>query len=397
MTWLRRSVERQWYTRPDWLWCLLPLTWLFRLLSARRRKNQSRSPYLSSIPIVVVGNISVGGTGKTPVIIALAKHLQTCGRRPVIISRGYGAVDQAARQLPIEASASEYGDEPVLIARATACPVVVGADRVAVVQYVERNKLGDFILSDDGLQHYRLGRRWEIAVVDGQRRLGNGHCLPVGPLREPPARLREVDTVLLNGDRFEASWLPAEKTYAIALQPVAWRHVVTGKLVPLCELELNEAAAIAGIGNPTRFFNALQQLGFRGRTRSFADHHAFTPADFSAFGDGMLLMTEKDAVKVRSFAEDNWWALVVAPLTVGISGDDIEHYLSIIEARVQTRRTGSQWQLESIARMKQNGVTFVEIDRKPFIESMAGFYQEMENRGELPKGFLAAVEATRAR
>ena len=169
MTWLRRSVERQWYTRPDWLWCLLPLTWLFRLLSARRRKNQSRSPYLSSIPIVVVGNISVGGTGKTPVIIALAKHLQTCGRRPVIISRGYGAVDQAARQLPIEASASEYGDEPVLIARATACPVVVGADRVAVVQYVERNKLGDFILSDDGLQHYRLGRRWEIAVVDGQR------------------------------------------------------------------------------------------------------------------------------------------------------------------------------------------------------------------------------------
>ena len=311
MTWLRRSVERQWYTRPDWLWCLLPLTWLFRFLSAKRRKKQSRSSYQSSLPVVVVGNISVGGTGKTPAIIALAKLLQGRGHHPVIISRGYGAANHVPRQLPVNASARDYGDEPVLIAAATACPVVVGADRVAVVQYVERHKLGNVILSDDGLQHYRLGRQWEIAVVDSQRRLGNGHCLPMGPLREPPERLLSVDTVLLNGEMLDAGWLPKGKTHTMTLRPVAWRQVASGKLVPLHELDLQNASAIAGIGNPPRFFNTLQQLGFAGPTQGFADHHAFTPADFSALGDGILLMTEKDAVKVRSFAADTWWALVV--------------------------------------------------------------------------------------
>lgn len=311
MTWLRRSVERQWYTRPDWLWCLLPLSWLFRFLSAQRRRKLGRICYLSSLPVVVVGNISVGGTGKTPAIIALAKLLQARGYCPVIISRGYGATNHVPRQLPVNASPRDYGDEPVLIATATACPVVVGADRVAVAQYVERHKLGNVILSDDGLQHYRLGRQWEIAVVDSRRRLGNGHCLPMGPLREAPERLLSVDTILLNGEMFEASWLPKRKTYAMPLRPVAWRHVLTGKLIPLHALELKDASAVAGIGNPTRFFSTLQQLGFSGRTRSFVDHHAYTPADFSAVDDGILLMTEKDAVKVQSFAADTWWALVV--------------------------------------------------------------------------------------
>ena len=311
MTWLRRSVERQWYTRPDWLWCLLPLTWLFRFLSARRRKKQSRSPYQSSLPVVVVGNITVGGTGKTPAIIALAKALQSRGHQPVIVSRGYGAAERSARLLPIAASAADYGDEPVLISVATGCPVVVGADRVAAVEYIERHKLGDVILSDDGLQHYRLGRRWEIAVVDSQRRLGNGYCLPVGPLREPPERLREVDAVLLNGKGFEAPWLSADKTYTMTLRPVGWRHVRSGELFGLDGLELDGATAIAGIGNPARFFHTLQQLGFHGPTLSFADHHAFTPADFSVINASVVLMTEKDAIKVRPFAADGWWALVV--------------------------------------------------------------------------------------
>lgn len=327
MTWLRRSVERQWYTRPDWLWCLLPLTWLFRFLSTRRRKQLCRSSYQSSLPVVVVGNISVGGTGKTPAIIALAKNLQTRGRHPVIISRGYGAVDNVPRQLPADAAARDYGDEPVLISAATGCPVVVGADRVAVVQYVERHKLGDIVLSDDGLQHYRLGRRWEIAVVDSQRGIGNGHLLPVGPLREPPERLLEVDTVLLNGEAFHADWLPADKTHLMTLQPMAWRHIQSGKLVPLHEFALDNATAIAGIGNPARFFATLQSLGFHGPTRSFADHHAFTPTDFSAIGDGLVLMTEKDAVKVRSFATDQWWALVVEAEIPGAAFDELCHSL----------------------------------------------------------------------
>lgn len=313
MTWLRRSVERQWYTRPDWLWCLLPLTWLFRWLSAWRRKKLLGSSYQSLLPVVVVGNISVGGTGKTPTIIALAKLLQARGHSPVVISRGYGAANHDPRQLPANASAYDYGDEPVLIAAATKCPVIVGKDRVAVVQYVERHKLGDIILSDDGLQHYRLGRQWEIAVVDSQRRLGNGHYLPVGPLREAPTRLQEVDTVLLNGEPFDAGWLPKDKAHAMELRPVAWRHVQSGELTPLHELEFKgeNTTAIAGIGNPARFFHTLLQLGFNGRTQSFADHHAFVPEDFSALADVVVLMTEKDAVKVRPFAADNWWALVV--------------------------------------------------------------------------------------
>lgn len=311
MAWLRHSVERQWYTRPDWLYCLLPLTWLFRWLSAQRRKKQSRRAYQPSLPVVIVGNISVGGTGKTPVIITLAKSLQRHGYRPVIVSRGYGASAQTARLLPANAAPADYGDEPVLIAATTGCPVVVGADRVATVQYVEQHRLGDVILSDDGLQHYRLGRQWEIVVMDSQRRLGNGYCLPVGPLREPAGRLGEVNAVLLNGASFEAPWLPEAKTYTMTLRPVGWRHIRSGELFGLDGLQLDGATAIAGIGNPARFFHTLQQLGFRGPTLSFADHHAFTPEDFSTIGGEVLLMTEKDAVKVRAFAAENWWALVV--------------------------------------------------------------------------------------
>jgi tetraacyldisaccharide 4'-kinase len=308
---LQRSLERQWYTQPDWLWLFLPLSWLFQFLSKRRRNRQRRSSYQSSLPVIVIGNISVGGTGKTPTIISLARTLQQRGFKPVVISRGYGTTAASVRVLPADADPQIYGDEPVLIASATGCPVVVGADRVAVVQYVEQQLLGDAILSDDGLQHYRLGRTWEIAVVDSQRRLGNGHCLPVGPLREPAGRLLEVDAVLLNGGLFAADWLPPEKTHLMMLQPVAWRHVKTGRRVPLEQLNLNGAAAIAGIGNPQRFFSTLQSLGFRGTTQVFPDHHAFTPEDFSTLRESMVLMTEKDAVKVRAFAEDEWWALVV--------------------------------------------------------------------------------------
>jgi len=311
MGWLRRSVERQWYSRPDWLWLFWPLSVLFRLLSDRRRKRLSRTSYKSALPVVIVGNISVGGTGKTPALIAFAKSLQDRGFHPVVISRGYGADGSSVRQVPPRASAAEFGDEPVLIAAATGLPVLVGANRVAVVQYVERHHSGDVILSDDGLQHYQLGRDWEIAVVDAARRLGNGYCLPLGPLREAPQRLQEVDAVLLNGGDIRADWLPSGKTYPMTLRPVAWRHILSGELRALSALRLDGATAIAGIGNPQRFFATLRELGFRGTRQEFPDHHSFTPADFSRFGDGLMLMTEKDAVKVQPFAAASWWALVV--------------------------------------------------------------------------------------
>lgn len=147
--------------------------------------------------------------------------------------------------------------------------------------------------------------------MDSQRRLGNGHCLPVGPLREAPQRLLDVDAVLLNGGVFEADWLPQGKTYPMTLQPLAWLHIKSGRRVALDQLDVRQAAAIAGIGNPERFFSTLKSLGFRGPVLAFADHHAFVPEDFSPIREPLLLMTEKDAVKVRSFALDEWWALVV--------------------------------------------------------------------------------------
>lgn len=311
MNWLRRSVERQWYTRPDWLWLLLPLVWLFVGLAAIRRVRQRRASCQSSLPVVVIGNINVGGTGKTPIIIALAKALKQAGRNPVIISRGYGARDTSVRQLPANAAADEYGDEPVLIAESTGCRVVVGADRVATARYATENQLGDVILSDDGLQHYRLGRTWEVAVIDGKRRLGNGWRIPMGPLREAPSRLREVDAVLINGAAFNESWLPQNKTFTTSLKPVGWRHIASGRVVPLAELDLQNASALAGIGNPQRFFTTLHGLGFEGATFEFPDHHHFTAGDLRQFQNVRLLMTEKDAVKVRAFAAQDWWALVV--------------------------------------------------------------------------------------
>lgn len=310
--WLKSSVERQWYARPHWLLLLLPLSWLFRLFAARRRRHQLISAYVAPLPVVVVGNIAVGGTGKTPVIIALCAELCEAGWRPVVISRGYGTRQEHSRVLPPEGTAAEYGDEPVLIANATGCPVVIGPDRVASARLVAQRALGDIILSDDGLQHYRLARTWEIAVIDSSRRLGNGRCLPVGPLREPVGRLQEVDAIIVNGAPFTAAWLPVAKTHNTEMRPRYWRHVKTGRRIEVHELNLDGACAIAGIGHPDRFFETLRSLGFAGTTRAFPDHHAFRPEDLAAADDRLLLMTEKDAVKVQAFAGDQWWALSVA-------------------------------------------------------------------------------------
>lgn len=308
---LKNSIERQWYSRPDWLLPLVPFTLLFRLLAALRRHRQSAAALILPLPVIVVGNIAVGGTGKTPALIALCCALRAAGRRPVVISRAYGTRQARPRQLPPDATAADYGDEPVLIAQATQCPVVVGSERIAAAQLALRENLGDVILSDDGLQHYRLARTWEIAVIDARRRLGNGWCLPVGPLREPATRLRQVDAILVNGGLFAAPWLPQDRTYAMTLRPRYWRHVQTGRQLAPDQLDLTGAHAIAGIGHPQRFFQTLGTLGFAGTISVFGDHHAYRPEDLAAWRDDLLLMTEKDAVKVRDFAAEHWWALGV--------------------------------------------------------------------------------------
>lgn len=307
---LRGSIERQWYGRPSWLLLLAPLVPVFMLISAARRALHRRKAKPFAVPVVVVGNITVGGTGKSPTIIALVHALRRAGYTPGVTTRGYGAGSDDCRAVPPGADASSYGDEPVMIAAAADCPVVVGVERAKSAAYLIEQFHCDIVLSDDGLQHYKLHRTVELAVVDGQRQLGNGWRLPVGPLRESARRLRSVDFVLINGGR-QPELAPPDRTFCFSLKPVAWLNLRSGTRVPLQALPLDCAVAIAGIGNPQRFFDTLKMLGFDGECRSFADHYPFGPDDLSQWADRVLLMTEKDAVKCRAFAADNWWALSV--------------------------------------------------------------------------------------
>jgi len=256
---------------------------------------------------VVVGNISVGGTGKTPVIIALIQALQKQGYRPGVVARGYGAKFDGVRAVAEFPSPKSVGDEPLLIHQITHCPVVVGANRCNAATYL-LDKFGvDVVLSDDGLQHYRLARQVELAVIDGSRGLGNGWRIPVGPLRESEQRLSSVDAVLINGRPLCP--VPAGEPFTI--EPSCWRNVKTGAVANLESFSLAGAVAVAGIGNPTRFFDMLMGLGFNGITQSFADHYFYTAEDFEPYGQQRILMTAKDAVKCSAFAKADWWALDV--------------------------------------------------------------------------------------
>ncbi len=305
-----------WYGTRRWTLWLLPVMWLFIALSGLRRflllrYQQKRLP----TPIVVVGNISVGGTGKTPLIIALVKWLQQHGYNPGVISRGYGGkATHYPYLLNAQSTATEAGDEPLAIFQQTGVAVAVGADRVANGKLLE--DLGcDILLSDDGLQHYRLGRDIEIAVVDGLRGLGNGWRLPVGPLREPVSRLKSVDWVVVNSPS-ENFVLPVVSGDAIfyvpmRIQPGELIHLKTGNIITRIELS-DEVNAVAGIGNPERFANTLRELGFVPQLHVFPDHFAFSVNDLDFKNSLPVIMTEKDAVKCRSFAQDNWFYLPVS-------------------------------------------------------------------------------------
>lgn len=290
------------------MWVFILVAWLRRYWILRYSQK-----YLPT-PLVVVGNISVGGTGKTPLIIALVKRLQQQGYRPGVISRGYGGKAPAYPYLLTEAStAMEAGDEPLAIYRQTATPVAVGPDRLAVGKLLEDQGC-DVLLSDDGLQHYRLGRDIEIAVVDGSRGLGNGWRLPVGPLREPASRLNTVDWVVVNSppDNFSLRCLTGETCFYVPMEirPHKLFHLSSGAEVEFDSLP-RQVDAIAGIGNPQRFVATLQELGFEPRLHSFPDHHAFSASDLQ-FGESLpLVMTEKDAVKCKAFAQDNWFYLAI--------------------------------------------------------------------------------------
>ena len=304
-------VDRLWYSGKRPLWPLYPLVWIYRAVaeSRRRRAWQSRDESIP-VPVVVVGNITAGGTGKSPLTAALTGLLQEQGWRPVILSRGYGGkADHYPLMVTRETGAGVAGDEPVMLAAQTGCPVVVDPDRKRGALWALKQKLGNILVCDDGLQHYRLPRDIELAVFDAARGIGNGALIPVGPLREPLERLASVEFVITNGGRLDD--LDHEHQFTMTLAATELRNLVTGDIFPPEHLHGQRVRAVAGIGNPQRFFDTLKGLGAQVRPRALPDHHRFTAEDLRAEQGEWLVMTAKDAVKCREFAPDNTWVLVV--------------------------------------------------------------------------------------
>lgn len=298
---------------------LLPLSLLFAAVSWLRRLAYRRG-WLASVavgvPVIVVGNITAGGSGKTPLVIWLTGWLRARGYRPGVVSRGYGGGARGCVEVRPDSSPAEVGDEPLLIHVKTGAPVVVGRDRVAAARTLLAKHPGiDVILSDDGLQHYRLKRDLELAVVDAATGLGNGWPLPAGPLREPKSRLASVDAVIqvVRGQARPRAYPPLSTWRADYAAGRAWRLRAPADKMSLAELPQRDWLAATGIGRPQGFFEMLEAQGLRVARRAFPDHHAFQPQDLPA--GAAVLMTEKDAVKCLGFAGEDWWAveLDVAP------------------------------------------------------------------------------------
>lgn len=303
-------LEQHWYRVTLLHLILLPVSVVFRLLSGLRRTLYLYGVLKSEklpIPVIVIGNINVGGSGKTPLTLWLAQRLLDNGWHPGIISRGYGGASASAQAVYSTSNPDEVGDEAVLMAQHKLCPVWVGHNRPDAA----RALLGaypecDVILSDDGLQHYRLQRDVEIAVVDGLRRFGNGWLLPAGPLREPVSRLKQVDAVVINGGT------ASPNEFAMLLQGATFYNLLNPGVTALAADFLGQNLhAIAGIGHPERFFSHLKSLELKVQTHPFPDHHHFTSKDLCFPGADAVLMTEKDAVKCSAFACEKYWVLRV--------------------------------------------------------------------------------------
>lgn len=297
-------VDALWYTRHPVRWLLWPFSLVYRLIVRVRKAFLCRfRQTVFPVPVIVVGNLTVGGAGKTPLVAALARYFSERGFKVGIVSRGYGARPPA---FPHRVSASDTpsvsGDEPLLLAQKTGCPVVIDPQRVRAVDWLLKTERVNLVISDDGLQHYALGRTLEIVVIDGQRGLGNGMCLPAGPLREPAGRLRSVDMVVVNGGK-----MPGAYTMTLEAQDV--RRLTDDTGTSLTRLA-QPVAAVAGTGNPGRFFATLSTLGIAHQPYAFPDHYPFVARDL-VFSEATVLMTEKDAVKCRSFATQTMYYLPV--------------------------------------------------------------------------------------
>ncbi len=312
---------------PLWL-LLLPLSWLYGLVSGLIRLSYKvglKRAWRAPVPVVVVGNLTAGGNGKTPVVIWLVEQLTKRGIRVGVVSRGYGG---KAERYPLlltgQTTTAQAGDEPVLIFQRTGAPVAVSPVRSEAVQTLLSQTDVQMVITDDGLQHYALARDKEIVVIDGVRRFGNGWWLPAGPMRERASRLKSVDAVIVNGGTAQAGEIPMQ------LRPGLAVNLLTGERRSVAELP--NLVAMAGIGHPPRFFSTLEACGARLlNTVPLADHQALSQAQVAGFTTPgqTLIMTEKDAVKCRAFARDNWWYL---PVDAELQGEQPEQLLQALVA-----------------------------------------------------------------
>lgn len=329
------------WQRRNWIaYSLRPFEMIFRCCAALRREMYRLNLLKVTkfpVPVIVVGNIYIGGTGKTPVVIALVEALKQAGYHPGVVSRGYKAkCDFFPHIVSVNDPASMVGDEPLVIARRTQSPVVIAPKRVhAVATLLENFPSCNVIVTDDGLQHYALHRDIEMAVLDADRHFGNGFCLPAGPLREPVSRLKTVDYVITNGVT------EYENTFKITIKP----HELINCLDPnkresVDFFKKRLVHAVSGIGSPQRFYQTLQSLGLIFSENTFADHHSYVKEDFDHLKDNPIIMTEKDAVKCQGFATESMWYL---PITAEIPKELLDHLFvdlkkSLKDSRIRTLR-----------------------------------------------------------
>ena len=334
------TLERAWYQngpkwKPLWLWFLLPITLLFATIAFLRRVVFRRGWIKTEqlpVPVIVVGNITVGGTGKTPFTIYLVKLLKSLGFTPGIVSRGYGAKESEANPFPRYVNEIEdvelTGDEPKLLAMRTQVPVFIDSNRVRAVKSLVEKAGVNIVISDDGLQHYKMDRALEIALVDGDRKFGNGLLLPMGPLREPISRLQTVDFTIINSgftDGVKSRHNSLIPDYSLRANTL---HSFTGDSISIDD-ELRNVHLVSGIGNPLRFEKTAKQAGLNVvSTLWYPDHHKFVESDFATLqtldkDTDIVVMTEKDAVKCSSYAQEHWYIL---PIEAVIS-DSLESLL----------------------------------------------------------------------
>src|SRR5688572_19826066 len=343
MATLSTRIEAMWYSGARPLW-LAPFSFVYGALMGLRSllyRLGLRHRVRMKVPVIVVGNLTVGGTGKTPLVAWLASKLAAVGYRVAIVSRGYGGRARGVTRVTVHSRPSEVGDEPLLLARRAQATVFVGRDRVAAARAAVADG-ADIVLCDDGLQHLALMRDCEIAVIDGQRGFGNGCLLPRGPLRELPRRLRRVNAVVVNGaitaPGFTLPGFVSRTHFVMHMRPGDARPVSGGaSLRALASFRGSGVHAVAAIGNPRRFFDMLRDAGLTLYEHPMPDHHAFKSGDLN-FGDNLpVLMTEKDAVKCVAFADERCWYV---PVTAEFADNEAVKLIDLVLARVKAFKIG---------------------------------------------------------